>query len=401
MTTGEEISRSTASKKILILLHAGFLLVGIITVLLGQILPVISRKFALSDTEAGYLFVAQFSSSLVGAFFYNRIIKNFGYRKLLVSSFALMAIGSAALNFDSEFLATAAIAIYGGGIGLTIPAINLLIVDLTREKSSSSLNTVNFFWGFGAILSKPFVDFVGSPNSFFLPTILLSFALLLLSAAFLLSKFAENIHLDEKLSSLRIPIWTTRTAWLIAIFNFVHVGVESSVGGWITTYQTRTVADDAGKWISAATVFFLFLVCGRATAPLVFRFIRDNAVLLGSLILMILGINLILWTESFSFLIGGAAILGFGTSAVFPTNMSRFTKVFGARATENAAPLFVLGSLGGAFTTWLVGFVSTVYDNLRIGFSVVLASCLLLIFLQIILATAPPKPNFSAEISRG
>jgi fucose permease len=98
------------------------------------------------------------------------------------------------------------------------------------------------------------------------------------------------------------------------------------------------------------------------------------------------GILLILLTESFAFLLVSSAILGLGCASVFPVNMSRFTKVFGPGATRNAMPIFVLGGLGGAFITWLVGFTSTTFDSLRTGFLVLLISCVLLIVVQIILA---------------
>jgi FHS family glucose/mannose:H+ symporter-like MFS transporter len=386
-----ETAQSSAKKRLLILLHAGFLFIGIITVLLGQILPVLSRRLSLDDREAGYLFVAQFAGSLAGTFLYSRIIKKFGYLRLLAGGFCLIAGGCAALNFDAWILSLSAIFLYGIGIGLTIPTVNLLVVELNREKSSSALNTINFFWGFGAILCKPFVDFLASPDSILLPTTFLCFAFLLLGAVFAISDFEENFNRDENFSTSVRPVWTTRTAWLIAIFNFVHIGIESSVGGWITTYQSRLAQNSANNWLSAAVVFFSFLVFGRAVAPLFFRFLRDNAVLFCSLAVMTAGIVLILQAESFSFLMFGAATLGFGTSAVFPTNMSRFTKIFGSQATENAAPLFVFGSLGGAFTTWLVGFTSTASGSLRTGLFVVLINCVLLIVLQIILANIKSK----------
>jgi fucose permease len=381
----------SAKKRLSILLHVGFLLIGIVSVLLGQILPVLSRRLALDDREAGYLFVAQFSGSLLGAFFYNRIVRKFGYRKMLAVGFCLMAVGCAALNFDSRILSAATIFLYGAGTGATIPAVNLLTIKLNRERSSSALSVINFFWGFGAILCKPFVDFVGSPNEILLPTVFLCLALLLLGAAFALSNFDEEFNRDENLSVAATPIWTTRTAWLIAVFNFVHIGIESSVGGWITTYESRLMSNNANAWLSAAVVFFSFLVFGRAIAPLFFRFFPDNTVLFCSLTIMTAGIVLILQSENFLFLLVGAATSGLGTSAIFPTNMSRFTKIFGARATENAAPLFVLGSLGGAFTTWLVGFISTISGSLRTGFLVVLISCFSLFILQIILTAAKTK----------
>jgi len=60
-------------------------------------------------------------------------------------------------------------------------------------------------------------------------------------------------------------------------------------------------------------------------------------------------------------------------------------KIFGASATQRWTPLFVAGNLNGAFTTWLVGYVSTNYYDLRLGMFVLLINCLILIGLQIFL----------------
>lgn len=389
-TQNPTISRKT----LMISLRAGFVLIGIITVLLGQILPTLSLRLSLNDQESGYLFVGQFAGSLAGTLCYSRLVRKFGYLKMLFGGFCLMAFGCAGVNFDSWVWCAAAISIYGIGIGLTIPAINMLVVELDREKSSSALNTINFFWGVGAILCKPFIDRVGTPTSVVLPTIILS--VLLLSVGFLIafSNYEPDSEQSDTGIDVSIPIWTTTTAWLIAIFNFIHIGVESSVGGWITTYQSRLMQSSTGGWISAAVVFFLTLVIGRGIAPVCFRFFTENTMLFASLITMAMGMVLILLTQSFAFLLAGSAILGFGCSSVFPTNMSRFTNLFGVQATRNAMPIFVFGGLGGAFITWLVGFTSTTFDSLRAGFWVILASCIVLIFLQIVLTTnnkkAPP-----------
>ncbi|HEV8592505.1 MAG TPA: hypothetical protein VGQ55_10415, partial [Pyrinomonadaceae bacterium] len=82
-------------------LRVGFFLIGIITVLLGQILPVLSSNYSLSDRDAGDLFIAQFAGSLTGTLFYSRIVRKFGYSKMLFGGFCLMAAGCASVNIGS------------------------------------------------------------------------------------------------------------------------------------------------------------------------------------------------------------------------------------------------------------------------------------------------------------
>lgn len=390
MESSRDLS-NPSNKRLLIFLHAGFLLIGIITVVLGQILPTLSARLSLNDLNSGYLFTAQFAGSLTGTLFYNRAIKKFGFLKMLFGGFCLLALGCAGLNINSWLWCLAAVYFYGAGIGLTIPAINLLVAEIAGENPSSALNTINFFWGVGAILCKPFIDFLKSPESIFLPTMLLSSSFLLIGAAIKLSNYEENYGEEENFSAASQPIWTTGAAWLIAIFSFIHIGIESSVGGWLTTFESRLTQNSSEGLLSAAFVFFFLMVLGRGVAPLFFRFLTENRVLFGSVLIMTAGIILILRAESFLSLNIGAAILGFGTSAVYPTNLSRFTKIFGQKAIHKATPLFVFGSLGGAFITWVVGFTSNSFGNLRSGFVVVLICCFLLIILQTILSNVRSK----------
>ncbi len=379
--------QSAINKRLTFLLHTGFILIGILTVLLGQILPFLNGKLSLTDEQAGYFFVAQFIGSLSGTLFYNRAVRKFGYLKTLFGGFCVMTFGCAGLNFDWWISCLAAVFVYGIGLGAVIPAINLLIIELNRENSSAASNLINFSWGIGAIISKPFIDFIGSAETILLPTFLLGGLLLAVGAAILLSGYREiSISETPDSGAVRVKIWTQPTAWLIAVFGFLQVGIESSVAGWLTTYEVRLTETDLKRLTSAALIYFLFLIIGRGIMPLVFRVWREVVVMFVSLFVMTGGIVLILLAENFSLLIVGAALLGFGTSSVFPMNISRFTKFFGKDATKNAAPLFVMGSFGSAFATWLIGYISTNFNSLRAGFSVILISCLALILLQIVLA---------------
>lgn len=393
MNNPAEKSETVTKKRFVIFLHTGFFAIGILTVLLGQILPFLGRNLMLTDEQAGYFFVAQFGGSLTGTFFFNGIIKKFGYLKMLCGGFCLMAFGAFGLNLDSWLACVAAIYVYGIGIGATIPVVNLLIIQLNRERSAAASNVINFCWGIGAISCKPFIDFAASSESILVPTALLGTLLLLNGATILLSGFQPNFVVNEEVSGEdATPVWKTSTAWLLAVFSFLQVGIEGSVGGWITTYETRLTDVAAVKrFISAAPVFFLFLVVGRGIAPLLLRYFHENRLMFINLLWMSGGIGLILLTRDFTSLIVGAALLGFGTSSIYPMNIARFMKVFGSRAAQNSTPLFVLGSFGAAFTTWLVGFVSTNFNSLRTGLGVILISCLWLIVLQFILSKNIPK----------
>ena len=181
------------------------------------------------------------------------------------------------------------------------------------------------------------------------------------------------------------PIWTTPLAWLIAAFNFIHVGFESAMGGWLKTYTTRIEDGAASPFFHPILLYFVFFVIGRGTAPIFFRFLNENNMLLLSLFTMLLGMGILLSAESILFLCVGASIAGFGTSSIFPTNVSRFTKTFGPTASRRATPFFIAGTIGSMFTTWLIGFTSNYFQNLRAGMLILLGSTIVLIVLQLFL----------------
>jgi MFS transporter, FHS family, glucose/mannose:H+ symporter len=372
-----------------ILLHAGFFLSGIATVLIGQVLPILANKFSLNDEQSGNFFPAQFSGSLIGTFLTNWLGKR---NKFLPASFLgcfLMGIGILMLNFGSLELCLLGFFVNGLGIGLTLPSINMLILELSPLRAAAALSVVNFFWGVGAIVSQPFIDFFSRGTNIFIPTAVLSIVFVIIGVAlFLMPKGIEQkpVAGNEEKIDFSVPIWTNPIAWAIAFFNFIHVGYESAMGGWLKTYTQRIETDAAINFLPPITLYFVFFVVGRGVAPAFFRFLNENKMLFLSLLTILLGMGILLSAKNVWLLSVGASIAGFGTSSVFPTNMSRFTKTFGASASRRATPFFICGTLGATFTTWFIGYVSNHFDNdLRSGMFILLGSILILIFLQIIL----------------
>lgn len=372
-----------------ILLHVGFFVSGISTVIIGQLLPILTTKLSINDNQAGYFFLAQFSGSLFGTFLTNQL----GRRGKFIFASALgcfsMGIGIAVLNFDSFVICLLGFTINGIGTGLTLPSINMLTLELSPQNSASALSVLNFFWGVGAICSQPFVDFFTRGNDILMPTLILTVMLFVVGIAIFIQpkeleqKTVQTGDISEDLSS---PIWTHPLAWAIALFNFIHVGFESSMGGWLKTYTQRVEETPLENWFPPIFLYFVFFVIGRGVAPIFFRFLDENKMLLLSLIIILLGMVILLSAENLIFLSIGASVAGFGTSSVFPTNVSRFMKTFGASASRRATPLFLCGTLGAAFTTWFIGFLSTLYGgNLRVGMFVLLGSVIVLIALQIFL----------------
>ena len=369
------------------LLCAGFFLAGIATVLIGQVLPILSQKLEINDRQAGDFFIAQFAGSLAGTFASTWFARRRNFLSANVFGCVLIASGVLFLNFTSFQICLLGFFLNGVGIGLTLPSINMLTLEINRERPASALNILNFFWGVGAILSQPIVDFLSRGTNIFIPTAALAALFIIAAAVFILmpreiERDLQTVEEKDVENTAAPPIWTSSTAWLIAFFNFVHVGFESGMGGWLKTYTVRLSGDPTAVLFSPILLYFLFFVVGRGIAPIFLRFLDENKLLIFNLLTAALGTIVILFAENITLLSVGAAIAGFGTSSIFPTNLSRFSKTFGAAATRRATPLFICGTLGAASTTWAIGFASNRFGNLRSGMFVLLLCGVILIVLQ-------------------
>ena len=380
------MSHTAANRFLSVVLHFVFFLSGIATVLIGQVLPIFARHFSLNDLQASYFFPAQFAGSLSGTFLTSRFARRDKFLAAAIIGCILMAGGILLMNVDLFSVCLIGFFVNGLGIGMTLPSINMLIVEANPERSAPALSILNFCWGVGAILSKPFVDLFSTAENIGLTTIILA-APMLSSALLLFIVSSDQRKATSRIADAEEPepivIWTMPIAWMIALFNFIHVGFESGIGGWLTTYTGRLEGQPLVHWVSPTLLYFSFFVIGRGVAPILFRYLNENKMLFLGLCVILAGMGITLSAHSVGELGVGASVAGFGTSWIFPTNVSRFSKTFGPDATRRATPLFMAGTLGAASVTWLIGFISNQTGSLHSGMYVLIISVVLLIVLQI------------------
>ena len=368
----------------------GFFVIGIVTVLLGQVLPVLSSRLSLNDAQSGVLLSAQFAGALLGTLSVGQLIRRLGFPAASLIGLILIALGLPALNSNSFAVCWLGIFVYGSGIGMAIPAVNLWTIEFTpTERQSSAVNLLNFGWGAGAICSQPFAAALSRGNSLVLLTVTLVVALLVVAICFVsvIRKSAASDSGDELASAPPAKIWSRPESWLFVAFAFFTIGVEGGIHGWLTTYSESVTTSQ----VNATVVYFFFYVVGRGVASFVSRYWPENKLITLCSALMLIGVSLIVMSEAFLFV--GAAIAGLGCSAIFPTNMVRFAKIFGPGATRNATPIFISGTAGAAAITSLVGFASFRLGNLRWGIAVILMSALFVFVLQLVMASAFRTPG--------
>jgi len=351
-------------------LHSGFVYIGVVTILLGPLLPYLARHWSLSDSQAGFLFTAEYSGSALGNLLTGLLLPRIGFTKVMGISFLLFVLGFSLLGAGSWTLACLLIFLYGIAMGLSVPASNLRATQMPSTNTAAAVSLLNFSWGIGAVLC-PFLIAALLPSlglrGF---TASLAGLALIFSVLYFARPTATRAH-AAKLPGGSPRAWFAQLRHVSAVplllLFFLYVGVESALGGWVAAYEKRMPGMESFTWALAPLFFYLFLLIGRGIAPLVLRRLSQRAISAGGLVCAAAGAGIIAYSHSPDLLYGGTAIAGFGLAPQYPLYVTWFAKTFREDANWLGALYFGGAGLGGAVLPWLVGIIAAHTNSLRAG----------------------------------
>src|SRR6267154_1221493 len=267
-----ETPRVDSSRTLTLAANAAFVPIGVVTVLLGPMLPALSARWSLNYSQAGSLFTAQFLASTVGVGVSGILISRRGFRFALNAGLLVMAAGVAGLSAGSHLWGLGCIAAYGAGLGLAVPAANLLLAEVNPGRRSAALNLLNFSWSVGAVVCTFLVAGAARSNRVVTLTILVAAVLLLVMLGILstYSRVAEPVLSGGDRRPARIN-WGSRSLLVLAALFFLYVGTENSFGGWIASYAKSLGTIPLARSVMAPSFFYSALLVGRWLAPLILR----------------------------------------------------------------------------------------------------------------------------------
>ena len=364
--------------------RAAFFPTGMVTVLLGPLLPTLSARWSLNDGQAGYLVTAQFLGALLGTLSCGVVLPRFGFRWTISYGLVFMSTGTAILIAGPFWWALIAVFCYGIGIGLTIPTGNLLVAQVVPERRSSALNLLNFSWSAGAV-ACPFLLAAFQHRGH---TSFLLYGIAGLLAVVTISLFVIHTDLPEPRrqedsgpwqSWIRY-LWTPAAVVLGAIF-FIYVGTENALGAWLASYAKRVSAIPSSGWMTVPSYFYGALLLGRVLAPLTLKQISDVKQACVGAVLAMISSGILLFARSVASVAVCALFAGLGMSSLYPIAISFLSEGFGAVTPRIASVMFALSTLGGATVPWLVGYMSTQFASLRTALVVAVVGCVTILLL--------------------
>jgi MFS transporter, FHS family, glucose/mannose:H+ symporter len=378
MPSSDSPNDSTSAKALTFAAYASFLPIGIATVLLGPMLPILSARWSLNYAQSGALINVQYVASTVAVALSGALVSRWGFRFAIKSGLLLMSAGVGLLLAGPKMMGVFCIGAYGFGLGIAVPAANLLVAEVNPRRRSATLNLLNFCWSAGAV-SCPFLV-AASAKSHHVPVFLESvagFALLMaIGIAVMPSSVVEPSAAARGDGKGRPAIrWMQSTLLILAALFFLYVGVENGFGFWLATYSKNLGSLTPALALMTPSFFYAALMAGRWIAPLLLRSVDEIRLVQVGLVLACAGMGGLVLSHELWGVVLSACLAGVGLSSVYPITISLLSREFGSASTRIGSVMFTLSNMGGGLLPWMVGVSSNHFGTLKAGLAVPLIGC--------------------------
>ena len=270
------------------------------------------------------------------------------------------------------------IAASGFGMGLAVPAANLLVAEVNPGRRSATLNLLNFCWSAGAV-ACPFLVAAAAKSQtipFFLAAVAGFGILMAIGIAAMPSYIVEPCATKDSGQNTAPAIpWKSSAVLTLAALFFLYVGVENGFGGWVASYAKSLGSLAPALAVMTPSFFYAALMLGRWLAPLLLRTTDEIRLVRAGLLMACAGMAGLVLSHGLLGVMVSASLAGLGLSSVYPITISLLSREFGLASSRVGSLMFTMSNIGGGFMPWMVGISSNHFGTLKAGLAVPLIGC--------------------------
>ena len=358
-------------------------------------LPDLQRMMQIEEGPLGFGLIGAAAGTLVSLSFFGRILERIGYRRSILTMIPLLAVLYAIASFAvgplSFFLLLFPVGIVIGGIEIILN----LEADRTEHKIGRRImNRAHAFWSFGFFSAGIISALVAQSGLSPQVHMFLMVPLVIVGVVLILGRFDPAPHRtgisDEKPPHFAVP---TMAIMVLVAVTLSAMIMEGAGIDWAAIYMRDVFA--VSPFLSG------FAVALGAGAQAVTRFFADpfverysptvvSRVLLG---VLGLGVLLVFFAPSDGLALVGFALMGVGTSVIFPLAMSAAAQLTDRPAPTNVASLAQISFVAFLVGPPLLGYIAE-HFGIRWSFGVGLP----LVILSIVCAGALGKKPLKHEV---
>jgi FHS family Na+ dependent glucose MFS transporter 1 len=338
--------------------YGSFIGLGLIAASLGPTLPALAAQTHAGVSEISLLFTARSTGYLMGSLLGGRLYDRIPGHPVMAIAMLIMAACMVAVPLTALlWVLSFALLVLGLAEGSLDVGGNALLVWVHRSRVGPYMNALHFFFGLGAFFSPiVFAQAILHTDGIAWGYWLLAIFLLPMAVWILQlpspRHAAAHVNAGGERHAVRVN-W--RLTALVMLFMCTYVGVETGVGGWITTYALAMGLADVTSAAYLASVFWgAFTIARLFSIPIAARF-RPRVILATDILGCLASVGLIvLWPQSEWALWTGVFGIGLFVASIFPTviTWSERRMTMSGQVTS----MFLVGSsIGGIFFPWFIG----------------------------------------------
>jgi fucose permease len=331
---------------------------GMLSAMLGTILPDLSDRFRLSPRQNGTIAFAQALGLIIASLGVGPLIDNEGKKLGLIIGLALIATALFALPRASGFRSILFLLfLLGVGGGIVVTGANALVSDVGEAHRATALNMVNLFFGLGG-LATPFI----AANLFGRNWVRLCYTIAALTVVSLAieasTKMPEPTRTGGFVLADAAPVLGRPLLFLLGLFLFLYVSCEVGIWNWLPRHLIAQGIPESRALNILSLGFALGLLIGRVGVSPIFIRVPAITVLLCASVVMAISTFLMLRLSNPL----TAAILvflaGLSMAPVFPTTLAIVGDNFPRMAGTAIGFVITCGWIGLAVSSRIIGFIA-------------------------------------------
>jgi fucose permease len=331
---------------------------GMLSAMLGTILPDLSDRFRLSPRQNGTIAFAQALGLIIASLGVGPLIDNEGKKLGLIIGLALIATALFALPRASGFRSILFLLfLLGVGGGIVVTGANALVSDVGEAHRATALNMVNLFFGLGG-LATPFI----AANLFGRNWVRLCYTIAALTVVSLAieasTKMPEPTRTGGFVLADAAPVLGRPLLFLLGLFLFLYVSCEVGIWNWLPRHLIAQGIPESRALNILSLGFALGLLIGRVgVSPIFIRVPAITVLLCASVVIAISTFLMLRLSNPLT-----AAILvflaGLSMAPVFPTTLAIVGDNFPRMAGTAIGFVITCGWIGLAVSSRIIGFIA-------------------------------------------
>ena len=310
---------------LLIVIYLAFISLGLPDALLGSAWPSMYMEMNASIQAAGTLAMLISGGTIVSSLLSGRLLERFGAGKITAFSVGLSALTLFGFATADSYVALIGWCIpYGLAAGAVDAALNHYAAVHFKARHVQWLHCM---WGVGAGLSPLWMGWCIRTSVWQNGYRLIGLLQIVLTGVVLwaLPLFQKEPAEEQaetaspSMPEVKKSVWRNSTALAFMLSFLAYCSLEQTAGLWASSWLVITKGLDKAAAATAASLFYLGIMIGRATAGYVAERIRDEVLIRLGEGLILAGLLLLFlpWGRAAAFI--GLALTGIGCAPIYPS----------------------------------------------------------------------------------